>query len=179
MCNFITLIVPTANVEAVKAVMELHGRRATPIDNPSIRKILHDSEHQYLTTSDHCDCDTFLGFQNGIVENPEEMLAKEVSRNRRKGWSEAKIARAIEDRSRVSARRVDVRSDSIELWNNVLHDLQKKLKLSHAGLFVRFYSGSIENEVFKALRSKVAKKAKWQDALASLEYDEVTVFPFN
>ena len=60
MCHFVTLIAPTGNADAVRDVMNRHGRAAKPLDNPSIRKVLREEEHQYLTTRGHCDCGTIL-----------------------------------------------------------------------------------------------------------------------
>ena len=179
MCHFITLIAPTEDADAVRAAMERHGRAADPIDNPSIRKVLHEGERQYLTTRGHCDCGTVLAPRHDTPETFEEKLAKEAARMKRKGWSEAKIARAIEGRRKADARPSGGGSDSLELWNAALRDLRENLKLPYAGLFVRLYSGAIATEAFGATRRQVPKNVEWQDALASLEHDEVTVFPFN
>jgi hypothetical protein len=179
MCHFITLIAPTEDADAVRAVMERHGRAADPIDNPSIRKVLRENERQYVTTRGHCDCGTVLAPRHDTPAAFEDKLAKEAARMKRKGWSEAKIARAVEDRRKADARPNGGGSDSLELWNAVLHDLHETLKLSYAGLFVRLYSGVIATEAFRATRRQVAKNVEWQNALASLEHDEVTVFPFN
>ena len=94
---------------------------------------------------------------------------------KRKGWSETKIARAMEDRRKADARPSGGGSDSIELWNAVLRDLADELKLRYAGLFVRFYSGAIATEAFNASRREVPKGVPWHDALASLENDEVMI----
>lgn len=176
MCHFVTLIAPTDDAAAVRAVMERHGRAADPIDNPSLRRVLRDGEHQYLTTRGHCDCGTVLAPRHDTPEAFEEKLAKEEARMRRKGWSDAKIARAIEDRRKADAKPSGGGSDSLEQWNAALHDLRENLKLAYAGLFVRFYSGAIATEAFAASRRDVTKDTPWQDALASLEHDEVTIF---
>jgi hypothetical protein len=179
MCHFITLIAPTENSDAVRAVMERHGRAASPIDNPSIRKVLRDGERQYLTTSGHCDCGTVLAPRHDTPEAFEDKLAREAAKMKRKGWSAAKIARAIEDRRKADSRPDGGGSDSLELWNAALHDLGRELKLPYAGLFVRFYSGAIATEVFTASRRQVSKCEQWQDALGSMEHDEVTIFPLT
>lgn len=95
---------------------------------------------------------------------------------RRKGWSDAKITRAIEDRRKADAKPSGGGSDSLELWNAALHDLREELRLPYAGLFVRFYSGAIATEDFMASRREVTKGLHWNDALSSLEHDEVTIF---
>lgn len=149
---------------------------AEPIDNPSIRTVLREGERQYVTTRGHCDCGTVLAPRHDTLETFEKKLAKEAARMRHKGWSEAKIARALEDRRKADARPTGGGGDSLELWNAVLRDLADELKLPHAGLFVRFYSGAIATEEFNASRREVPKGVPWQDALASLAHDEVTIF---
>lgn len=176
MCHFITLIAPTDDADAVRAVMKRHERAAEPIDNPSIRKVLGDGERQYLTTRGHCDCGTVLAPRHDTPEAFEEKLAKEAARMKRKGWSKTKIARAMEDRTKAHARPSGGGSDSLELWNAVLLDLSGELKLPYAGLFVRAYSGAIATEAFNASRREVPMGMPWQDALASLKNDEVTIF---
>ena len=81
----------------------------------------------------------------------------------------------MEDQRKADARPSGGGSDSLELWNAVLRDLRDELKLPYAGLFVRFYSGAISTEMFEASRREVAPGTPWQDALASLEHDEVTI----
>ena len=177
MCHFITLIVPTDNVEAVRAVMDRHGRAATAIDNPSLQSVLREGEHQFLTTRGHCDCGTILAPRHDTAEAMEERFAKDVSRWKRKGWSETKIARAIDDQRKADARpKGSAGGDSLELWNSVLHDLGDELDLPYAGLFVRFYSGDIAADEFKPTRREVPKSAPRQNWLGSIEHDEVTIF---
>lgn len=182
MCHFITLIVPTEDGEAVQAVMKRHGRAAAPIDNPSIRKLLREDEQQYLTTHGHCDCDTVLARRH-TAEEIEERLAREAARLKRKGWSAAKIARAMDDQHKADARPKGrpkgYGADSLELWNAALCDLGETLKLSHAGLFVRSYSGDIAVEGFAASRRDVRRDITLLEGLATLEEDEVTIFPLR
>jgi len=179
MCHFVTLIAPTENADAVRAVMERHGRAANSIDSLSIRKVRHDGERQYLTTSGHCDCGTVLAPRHNTPEAFEDKLAKEAAKMKRKGWSAAKIARAIEDRRKADSRPDGGGSDSLELWNAVLHDLGKGLKLSYAGLLVRFYSGAVATEAFSASRRRVSESDQWQDSLSSMQHNEVTIFPLT
>ena len=176
MCHFITLVVPTHDAVAVQTVMERHGRAARPTDNPSIRKVLRDEEHQYLSTRGHCDCGTVLARYQETPESFEDKLAKEAARMKRKGWSNTKIARALEDQRKADAKPIRGGLDSLELWSTILLDLRNELKLPYAGLFIRFYSGEIDTETFTASRREVLTGWPWQEALASLKEDEVTIF---
>ena len=150
--------------------------RRDPINNPSVRKVLRDGEHQYLTTRGHCDCGTVLAPRYDTPGRYEDTLAKAAVRMKRKGWSEPKIARAIEDQRKADARPDGGGGDSIELWNAVLRELGEQLKVPCAGLLVRFYSGDIATETFQASRRDVPKAGLWNDALAAMEHDEVTIF---
>ncbi len=179
MCYFITLIAPTDDADAVRAVMDRHGREAKLIDNPSIRSVLQAIECQYLTTKGHCDCGTVLARRHDTPEALEAKLAKEAARMQRKGWSKAKIARAMEDRRRSDARPGGDGSDSLELWNAALRDLRETLKLPHAALLVRQYSGLVTTEAFDASRRELPGNMEWLEALATLQPDEVTIFPFG
>jgi len=176
MCHFITLVAPTDDVAALQAVMKRHGRGATPVDNASIRKVLGDADRQFLTTRNHCDCGTVLACGPEDPDAAEEGFAKEAERLKRKGWSTAKIARAMEGRRKAEARPDDRAPDSIDLWAAVLRDLGETLKLPHAGLVVRLYSGAIEAETFDARRREAPAGAPLNETLASMRQDEVTVF---
>lgn len=172
-------MVPTDDVDTVRAVMERHGRAAEPTDNPSIREVLREGERQFVTTRGHCDCGTALAPRHASPETFEVKLAREATRMRRKGWSEAKIARAMEDRRKADERPSGCGSDSLELWAAALRDLGEQLKLLYAGLFVRMYSGAIATEAFNASRREVKKDTEWYEAVGSIEHDEVTIFPLS
>ncbi|HTD38231.1 MAG TPA: hypothetical protein VK669_12000 [Candidatus Limnocylindrales bacterium] len=175
MCYFITLIAPSDDAAGLRAVMERHGRAASPIDNKSMRLVLDDHERQYLTTNGDCDCGTVLTLQQES-DSFEQELVKDAARMRRKRWSEAKISRAIDERRKAHTHRDGGGPDTLELWNAVLHDLGEELRLPYVGIFVRFYSGSVVSETFRASRRTVPRRASWDDALASLQHDEVTIF---
>ena len=164
MCHFITLVVPTDEATAVREVMRAH-----------VRAVLQDGEHQYLTTSGHCDCGTVLAPRHDTRDSFENILAKNAARMKRKGWSDAKIARGLDDLRKSDARPKGGGSDSLELWHAVLGDLRAKLNLPYAGLLVRFYSGAIATEAFEASRRDIPQGEPWQAAVASLEHDQVTI----
>lgn len=175
MCDFITLIAPTSDQPAVEAVMDRHARAAHPLDNISVRKVLASGERQYLTTRGHCDCGTILARPNP-VEAFEERLAKEASRLARKGWSDVKIARAMEDRRKAEDRPGASSIDNILFWVSVINDLVRELRLPHVGLMVRSYSGAIESAVFDVTRRETPKNMPLAEALASMQSAEVTIF---
>jgi len=179
MCCFITLIAPTDDADGVRAVMARHDRAAAVLDNRSVRTVLLPGERQYLTTRGHCDCGTVLG-RWVAPEEIEAARAKEVARMQRKGWSAAKIARAMEGHDKTKAKRSrGDDTDTLEFWDVVLSDLGDTLRLPYVGLLVRQYSGAIESAVFDASRTELPKQIDRRDALHAMADDEVTIFPLT
>jgi hypothetical protein len=176
MCHFITLIAPTADQEALRAVMERYDRAAVPIENESIARMLRPGEFQYLTTRRHCDCGSALTPSSHLGADPPDKLETEIARMARKGWSEAKIARAIHDRRKAEDRPSRQGPDSIELWAALVNALFGELDLLYLGLFIRLYSGNIATESFNATRREVRRNQPLDQALRNLEPDEVTIF---
>lgn len=180
MCEFIILVAPSADVHRIAEVMDRHRRAAIPLDNPSVRKVLRTGEYQYLTTRGPCDCGTVLASDYPAPETVEERIAREVPRWKRKGWSDAKIARAIEDQRRSEARPRARRpgNDSFESWSAVLSALETELRLPHAGLLVRSWS-DVETDIFDAARRDLTGAIDRVEGLGSMRNDELTVFPFR
>lgn len=176
MCHLITLVVPAAESEAVLSVMKRHSRTAELFDNPSVRKILRDDEHQYLTSRIGCDCGTVLAPGEITSHAFEQSLAKKTDQLKRKGWSAAKIDRFLEDQRKTNTRPRRNGPDSLESWHAALADLCENLKLPYVGLLVRWYKGSIETEEFDVSRRDVGKGPSWLDALRAINPDEVTFF---
>ena len=165
MCHYITLIVPTDDTTALAAIMKRHGRGAWAADNPSLAKVLRPGDRQYMMARS-CDCGTVLGQQ--LDDAAVAIKAdNEAARLRRKGWSEARITRALP------------RPDSLDLWVAILADLATGLRLPHAGLFVHFYSGGIETEDLTVTRREIGKSEDHCAALGTMTEDELTVFRFT
>lgn len=177
MCHYITLIAPTEDKAALHGVLEWYGRRAIPYSNPSIAKLLLPDEHQYLTYVHGCDCGTVLGWPKADREAAaDDSLAHEEAKLRRKGWSEAKVRRALEDKRRVQARPPREPLDSYELWEKILTGIFAQLKLPRLGLLVHSYHGALDDETILAVRREVPKESSFLSALEDMSEDVLTVF---
>jgi hypothetical protein len=175
MCHYITLVAASSDASMLDAVMRTHGRRATPIDNPSLGAILRPGEHQYLTAARHCDCGTV--FANGTelsAEEAAEERRRQWAKLEKKGWSTAKIERWFEDTERAEARPRSsaADSDSIELWTAVLNDLVRERGVA-AGLFVHAYRGGLDTETFEARRNDVRPGLDLGARLSNLTEDQL------
>ena len=177
MCHFITLVVPTADDAAVRALMERHGRAADPIQNPSVARVLQPGERQYLTTPGHCDCGTVLARRHErSSEQLEADIAKEAAKLKRNGWSDAKIARALEDRRKAADKPDGGGGDSLEQWAAIVGELHRELRAPRVGLLVHLYSGRVADEDFATSRRTAPAGRPLLETLGPLEPDELTIF---
>lgn len=149
MCHFITLVAATSDIAALDARMRAHGRRALPTHNPSVEVALKPGELQYLTTKT-CDCGTVFAPKLHRKEPTDRLDAL-----RRKGWSEAKIGRAMNAAIAAAEKKPFESLDSVEGWREILLDLLHGMKLSSVGILVHAYEGSVETECFDVSRVEV------------------------
>ncbi|HOY80103.1 MAG TPA: hypothetical protein PLN33_19985 [Hyphomonadaceae bacterium] len=154
MCSYITLIV-RGEVSGIPAALERRGRKASVIDNPSIRKVLTADETQFLTTAAHCDCGTVLGAR--VQEGGVRDIESEVRRLRKKGWSAAKIDRLLRDQQKAREKLGREPIDSFVFWADILNDVLALRGVNGAGLLVHQYSGSIADEHVSAQRREIRR----------------------
>lgn len=175
MCHFITLIVPTGTEHALAGVMQVHGRVAIPVQNPSLATVLQADDRQFLTTR-NCDCGTAL-FRTDPRTERKTNDAK-AAKPKRKGWSDAKIARSQSNQSVSRAHKETVGRplDSLEMWSDIISDVFGTLKAGRIGIHLHFYGGDIETELLAPSVRHVGKGAAILDALMTLTEDEVLTF---
>ena len=106
MCTFITTVVPdSADEDFMRTSADAWGLGWDVVHNRHVAAQLRNAERHYSTTRKYCDCDTPLGslgsFQRGRQEDPTE----KIPLLRKRGWSEAKIARWLEDKGRAAGHR--------------------------------------------------------------------------
>ena len=141
MCTFVTLFLPTsfAHVKAA-TIMERSGRRLFVQDSPSLQAAVGPGWQPWLSAA-HCDCGTALA---SAQAEPE--WQGDAERWRKKGWSEAKIARALAEQRARHEQDQQVRRD--EALGDAGQWLQRIDGLlaggaARIGLLVRDYDGSV------------------------------------
>lgn len=143
MCTVITLIAATddlAGVNAVLATMDGRGRsrRAEPAASPDLHELLAADERAYRLTRSPCDCGTFLGHAAQGEDDAER--AADLARYRRKGWSEARIERALADKARAASRPARrPPNEDAAYWVALMTALAEELALERVGLMHRFH----------------------------------------
>jgi hypothetical protein len=104
MCRFVTAILPReADAAELVAVFRTHGRACHAYVDAALAAQIDSAQITCRTTTGHCDCDTPLGEAHSAARrarDPENAAA----RFRRKGWSEAKIERALAQRNEADSR---------------------------------------------------------------------------
>lgn len=89
MCTFITVFLPdTLAYDTAAAVFTRSGRRLVAQVSPSLQAAVGPGWQPWLSAA-HCDCGTALASARA-----EPAWKDDAGRWRKKGWSEAKIARA-------------------------------------------------------------------------------------
>lgn len=172
LCTFITLIAATDDLERVNAVLATRDRRsnvrrAERVDTPALRALLTADEREYVISRAPCDCGTFLGSALRHGTDPDAMRASEIARYRRKGWSEARIARAMSDKDHAATRppRQQPNEDAV-YWIGLMTVLAQGLGLKRLGLMHHFYSKSPGQEPETATRREAGLVGEAAEALA-------------
>ncbi len=141
MCTFITLFLPAsfAQVDAA-AIMQRSGRSLFAQDSPSLQAAVGPGWQPWLSAA-HCDCGTALA-----SSRVEREWKGDAGRWRKKGWSEAKIARALaEQQARHEQDQQARRDEALDDAGQWLQRIDALLQAGAAriGLLVRDYDGSV------------------------------------
>ena len=139
MCYFITVSIPDSGVEILKSEMprELH---LIETSNPSITPHIPENYISYVVTTDGCSCDLFS------EESGDDEITKRINKlqrkYKRKGWSDSKIKRAIDQSisAAQSPKAVGLRNDLLFYLSDVLNLLGEMM------LIVHWYNGDVETE---------------------------------
>ncbi len=141
MCTFITVFLPTSlPYDAAAAVFTRSGRRLLAQDSPSLQAAVGPGWKPWLSAA-HCDCGTALASARAEPE-----WTGDAERWRKKGWSEAKIGRALAEQLARHAQDQQVRRD--EALGDAGQWLQRIDALlgtgaARIGLLVRDYDGAV------------------------------------
>lgn len=176
MCQFITAVMPAdADAEALRKIFRAHGRAFDEYVNATLAAQLSDGERCVWTTPGHCDCGTPLG------AHPEEKVAAaehrrngQLARLRRRGWSEAKIARAMAQHDVAEARERIYRTGelpptSLAQWLALIEAALSVNATPWLGLLLKTYGGDVGSEdIVLSGREIVDRSRRGEQTLASM-----------
>ncbi|NOT39945.1 MAG: hypothetical protein HOP13_05580 [Alphaproteobacteria bacterium] len=170
MCEFISLITDSPDIDRLKEALALRGREAIAMANPAIQRLLGPSERQFRTRA-NCDCGTSLGSSKRA---PAPDLTKTIAAKIKSGWSKTKIDRWVADQQKVHDR-PKPRDDSYEYWAQLIDSLLALPNTSTAGLIVHSYKGWVDHEEFPARRREISPGQDLAESLQRIQMDEMLV----
>lgn len=150
MCYYITATVPAeSNLEILRQVIKKHSFGFTSLTNSFITVQLPKGSRYYRATGSYCDCDDGFGysFHYDRTSNPND-LAKHANKLRKKGWSEAKIHRSLQERTLAHEKPRPGIQESADRWIKFLREILSVKQNPKIGLITHFYQGDIETEDF-------------------------------
>lgn len=170
MCRFITAVLPAGtDLPKMSAIAAQYGRILQPLTNASVQAQLRPGEIHCLTTSGHCDCDCAVGRFHGDRASPD----REARKLRRKGWSETKLGRALQQQEDAAGGKAAATwsqaQPELRRWHEFLQELLDALP--HVGLLLHEYHGPLDEEVRLRDRSAIALAHVDEAWLGGLEED--------
>jgi len=173
-CTFVTLIARCDDIDRLNAILERedgrrHRRRAEIADTLCIRPHLSSGEREFCLVRSSCDCGTWLGSAVRFGPTPEERLKADGERYRRKGWTEAKITRALASRKQSVLRPPrHIPNEDADYWIDLLSKVAAGLSVPALGLMHHFYRKSMD-EAFDVSRLVAGQIETSADILASMQ----------
>jgi hypothetical protein len=160
-----------ADLAALETIFRSHGRAFSTHPDDWLVGPLAPGERCFWTTQAHCDCGTPLGEAHRNASRVRDPTIA-ASRLRRKGWSDARIARAHaqrEEASRRERRHADGQTTLAE-WCELIRDALGSRAVSALGLVLHWRgnedtivlesrevsrSGQVNEAVLAAIRENV------------------------
>lgn len=186
MCHYITGIVKKGtSLEALSGIAKSHGLHFIDIKNEFIEGQLPQGTMYLWKKTSHCDCGTALGCMNLRNKQSEASDREgEIKRLHKKGWSEAKIQRWIEEKEKASDKneaRNEVYRQSqeprAEDWAKFVKDAVTNPKVGEFGLLLHFYKTGPERETLELKRQeKISVRDVSSDFLMTIDEDVLYLF---
>jgi len=186
MCHYITATSKKSTpLEVLNRIAKSHGLHFIDIKNEFVEKQLPHDTTYLVKKSSHCDCGTALGCMNLRNQQTEATdRDSEVKRLQKKGWSEAKIQRWIEDKEKASHKK-EARNElyrhsqepRAEEWVEFLKDAVASPEVREFGLLLHFYMTGPERETLELKRQEsITVDAVSPDFLMTIEEDVLYLF---
>ena len=145
MCWYITATLPSRDdVVRLRPLIEDHGLAFTPLSNPSVQAMLREDEYYARATASHCDCSSSLGDRSD--EEASNTREARIRNQRRRGWSDARIARWLAE---VERHRASTTETDLPNWVVFLRRALSRRQPEYVGLLLHEYREDLETESIK------------------------------
>ena len=139
MCYFISIALPESMAASHLSTLPTHVY-AEPVEKTILTRELPSGYQTYYLITRMCSCDLFCAVRPDDEERRLESLRKKY---RKKGWSKAKIERALSDHQTAIAKSQGLRDD-IRKWILQVVNQHKEVLF----LLVHMYSGAVVTAKF-------------------------------
>lgn len=140
MCFFVSVAVPSQHAERIGDIFG-RGFQIHPTANASVTAALPAGYSARLVTSGMCSCDLYARPRAAAAPDPATHLRRKYEK---RGWSEAKISRALEqavnNASKTNRATSGFRSDVLTGFEALCR------AAGSVALLVHWYSGEVESE---------------------------------
>lgn len=174
MCRFVTATLPaTASIAALDTLARAHGRQFQRLPSPSVEGQLDAGESYFLTTLGHCDCDAPLGQSRSRGSDSGE----EARKLARKGWSPAKVARALAQKRESAEASFQARDgETLGRWTDFVRAVVASGHVPELGLLLHQYRGPLDEDVTLRERRRVKVTAALPEVLREMNEDVLYLF---
>jgi hypothetical protein len=147
MCIYIILIINKSREKSFREVIQKEGFAISSFRNDSVEKFL--SEKCLFHTSHSCDCKTALGQLARDDYYEHSSFDKEKEKRQKKGWTQAKINRAIyqieKSASQKEMKRNVETQRELEEWQSILKAVISQ-RFEWFGLLIHSFDKTLELE---------------------------------
>jgi hypothetical protein len=161
MCHYITAtMAPNGDESEVRRLAKASLLKWELLDNPGVMKQLRDGERYFLTTRGMCDCGTEIGAcirTDGTLPPLDPDFSRDVRKLRKKGWSEIKIGRWVEQTKADAAKkhneaavRLSGPHPELDRWIQFVSAVLTGHHADWIGILVHWYGGNITTEAIAA-----------------------------
>ena len=168
MCYFITVAAVGSTAEALLNVRS-RGLDVSPYTNRYLSRQLPEGSRTFALTSGGCSCGLYRGDPPND-EQDQEVLKRLRTKYQKKGWSQAKIERAIGDpehRLRQRQPFVGLRPDI----RSLLADIAEQY--GELAIVIHFYSGNVEDEHITLQQGDHISPSDLRDAKRTIGEDTI------
>ena len=161
MCHYITATMgPNSDESAVRRLAKASLLKWEPLDKPGVMTQLRSGERYFLTTRGMCDCGTEIGVSVRTARTlpPRDPdLSREIKKIKKKGWTDAKIDRWIEQtKSDVARKHLDSETrlcgphPEVDRWIQFVSSVLAGNYADWIGILVHWYGGNVATEAIAA-----------------------------
>ena len=155
MCHYITgSMSGKVTVQELNSVGQEFRLQFETCPNEFVQKQLKSGESYIWKCCEYCDCGTLLGsLSEKNTKRAESVNEVKIKKLKRKGWSETKIQRFLDEKNRKAEqnakdleRQIISAESGIQKWIDFCKKLFETTSIKTFGILLHWYGGGVSNE---------------------------------